>query len=263
MDLILPPPAGPDVITLHDVVAWEFEDESDPVAAAAAELRAADAVICVSDFTAGEAERLFGLKDAVVIPNGVGEEYFAAVPLSAKQLTKVGLQQPYLLYAGGSAARKNLPGLAEAWRLVHDRLPEHSLALAGPRNPVRAALFAGLPRVVHLGRLPDPLMPGLVAGAAAVVVPSLYEGFGLPALEAMAARVPLLSSNRSSLPDVVGDAGTLVDPTGPALAEGMEHVAVGGAVISALVAKGRRRAAEFTWERSARRHAQVWDSVAR
>ncbi|MEQ1375299.1 glycosyltransferase, partial [Salmonella enterica] len=82
------------------------------------------------------------------------------------------------------------------------------MALAGPRNPEREALFAGLPRVVHLGRLPDPLMPGLVAGAAAVVVPSLYEGFGLPALEAMAAGVPLLSSNRSSLPEVVGHAGT-------------------------------------------------------
>ncbi|OLT21720.1 group 1 glycosyl transferase [Ornithinimicrobium sp. CNJ-824] len=262
MDLILPPPAGPDVVTLHDVVAWEFKDESAPVAAAASELRAADAVICVSQFTAGEAERLLGLKDAVVIPNGVGEEYFSAVPLSPEQLTDVGLRQPYLLYAGGSAARKNLPGLAEAWRLVHDRLPEHSLALAGPRSPARDALFAGLPRVVHLGRLPDSFMPGLVAGAAAVVVPSLYEGFGLPVLEAMAAGVPLLSSNRSSLPEVVANAGTLVDPTGPALAEGMEYVALRSPAVIELVEVGRQRAAEFSWEASAARHASVWASLA-
>ena len=261
MDLILPPPAGPDVVTLHDVVAWEFEDESAPVAAAAAELRAADAVICVSQFTAGEAERLLGLKDAVVIPNGVSEDYFSAVPLSPEQRAEVELREPYLLYAGGSAARKNLPGLAEAWRLVHDRLPEHHLALAGPRNDARDRLFAGLPRVVHLGRLPDALMPGLVAGAAAVVVPSLYEGFGLPALEAMAAGVPLLSSNRSSLPEVVGDAGTLVNPTGPGLAEGMERVALGGAAVTELVKVGRQRAADFTWEASAARHAAVWVSL--
>ncbi|WP_238695274.1 glycosyltransferase family 4 protein [Ornithinimicrobium flavum] len=261
MDLILPPPAGPDVVTLHDVVAWEFKDESAPVAAAASELRAADAVICVSQFTAGEAERLLGLKDAVVIPNGVGEEYFSAVPLSPEQLTDVGLRQPYLLYAGGSAARKNLPGLAEAWRLVHDRLPEHSLALAGPRNRARDALFAGLPRIVHLGRLPDPLMPGLVAAAAVVVVPSLYEGFGLPALEAMAAGVPLVASNRASLPEVVGGAGTLVDPFGPSLAEGLEYAAGGGMAITAMVKKARGRATTFTWERSARQHAEVWGSL--
>lgn len=262
MDLILPPPPGPDVVTLHDVVAWEFRDESAPVKAAAAELRAADAVVCVSEFTAGEAERLLGLTDTVVIPNGVGQEYFSAVPLSHEQRTGLGLQHPYVLYAGGSAARKNLPALAEAWRLVHERLPDHVVALAGPRNPGRDRLFADLPRVVHLGRLPDELMPGLVAGAATVVVPSLYEGFGLPALEAMAAGVPLLASNRSSLPEVVGGGGTLVEPTGLALAEGLEFVTAGGAQISALVDNGRERAAYFTWERSARRHAEVWTTAA-
>lgn len=261
MDLILPPPPGADVVTLHDVVAWEFEDESAPVKAAGAELRAADAVICVSEFTAGEAVRLLGLKDPLVIPNGVEAEYFSAASLAPSELTRLGLRHRYVLYAGGSAARKNLPALADAWRLVHDRLPDHDLALAGPRSPVRDRLFADLPRVVHLGRLPDEVMPGLVAGAAVVVVPSLYEGFGLPALEAMAAQVPLLASNRSSLPEVVGDGGTLVEPTGPSLAEGLEHVAAGGAAIEALARRGRQRAMEFTWERSARQHAAVWTSV--
>ncbi|WP_289019466.1 glycosyltransferase family 1 protein [uncultured Ornithinimicrobium sp.] len=262
MDLILPPPSGPDVVTLHDVVSWKFEDESAPVAAAATELRAADAVICVSEFTAGEAERLLGLTNPVVIPNGVGGEYFAATPLDPEVLGNLGLQQPFILYAGGSARRKNLPALAEAWRLVQDRLPQHHLALAGPRSPERDRLFSSSSRVVHLGRLPEAHMPGLVASASAVVVPSLYEGFGLPALEAMAARVPLLSSNRSSLPEVVGSAGTLVDPTGPSLAEGLEHVTAGGAAINALVERGYARAAEFTWDRSARRHAEVWERVA-
>lgn len=105
-------------------------------------------------------------------------------------------------------------------------------------------------------------MPGLVAGAAAVVVPSLYEGFGLPALEAMAAGVPLLSSNRSSLPEVVGSAATLVEPTGPGLAEGLEFVAGGDARVRELVSRGRDRAAQFTWSRSAQRHAEVWAALA-
>lgn len=258
MDLILPPPPGPDVVTLHDVVSWEYADESAPVAAAAAELRAADAVICVSEFTAGEAERLLGLTDAVVVPNGVGQEYLDAQPLDAPRLASLGLRGPYLLYAGGSAARKNLPALADAWRLLQGRFPEHRLALAGPRNEVRDRLFAGSERVVHLGRVADEIMPGLVAAAATVVVPSLYEGFGLPALEAMAAGAPLVASNRSSLPEVVGDGGTLVDPTGSALAEGVEHALAGGAEVQAAVARGRQRAAQFTWERSARHHAEVW-----
>lgn len=262
MDLILPPPGGPDVVTLHDVVAWKFEDESAPVSAAGAELRAADAVICVSEFTAGEAERLLGLTNSVVIPNGVGQEYLEAKPLDAEAQVDLGLAGPFVLYAGGSAARKNLPALAKAWSLVHSRLPDHSLALAGPRNSVRDQLFTGLPRVTHLGRLPDPVMPGLVASAAAVIVPSLYEGFGLPALEALAAGAPLVSSNRSSLPEVVGDAGALVEPTGSALAEALEHVAHGGPEVAAAVERGKRRARQFTWERSARAHAKVWSSAA-
>ena len=230
MDLILPPPAGPDVVTLHDVVAWKFEDESAPVSAAGAELRAADAVICVSEFTGGEAERLLGLTNSIVIPNGVGQDYLDAKPLDAAVQTDLGLPGPFVLYAGGSAARKNLSALAEAWSLVH-------------------------------GRLPDPVMPGLMASAATVIVPSLYGGFGLPALEALASGAPLVSSNRSSLPEVVGDAGTLVEPTGRAFAEALEHVAQGGADVAAAVERGKRRAREFTWDRSARAHAKVWSSV--
>ncbi|QDO90187.1 glycosyltransferase family 4 protein [Ornithinimicrobium ciconiae] len=262
MDLILPPPPGPDVVTLHDVVAWEFDDESDPVQAAPEELRRADAVVCVSQFTAERAETFLGVTDPVVVPNGVSQDYFEAAPLAADVLESLGLRTPYLLYAGGSARRKNLPALAEAWRLVSQRRPEWQLALAGPTNPERQSLFAGAPRVVHLGRLADELMAPLMAGAGAAVVPSLYEGFGLPALEAMAARVPLVASNRSSLPEVVADGGTLVDPTPEALAEGIEFVTSGDAGLRLVVERGRARAAEFTWEQSAAGHAKVWRQVA-
>ena len=262
MDLLLPPPPGPDVVTLHDVVSWIYDDESAPVKAAAEELRQADAVICVSQFTADQARERLGLKEPFVIPNGVDPRYFDAQPLGLATLSSLGLQHPYLLYAGGSARRKNLSALAAAWRLMADARPEWTLALAGPRNPERDALFVQLPRVVHLGRLPDELMPGLMRGAGAAVLPSLYEGFGLPALEAMASGTPLLASNRSSLPEVVGDGGLLVDPTPRALAEGIVHVTSGDSSLRRLKESGRRRARLFTWDRSAEAHAQVWREVS-
>lgn len=262
MDLVLPPPPGPDVVTLHDVVAWLFDDESAPVKAAITELRRADAVICVSQFTATQAQEHLGLDNPVVVPNGVDSRYFTAQPLDAATLGNLGLAAPYLLYAGGSARRKNLPALAEAWRRVAKARPEWTLALAGPTSPARTQLFAGLPRVVHLGRLPDELMPGLMRAAHAAVVPSLYEGFGLPALEAMAARTPLVASARASIPEVVGDGGVLVEPSSEALAEGLEFVTSGDASIPTVCARGFARAQQFTWANSALGHAKVWREVA-
>ncbi|MGO0575718.1 glycosyltransferase family 4 protein [Ornithinimicrobium panacihumi] len=262
MDLILPPPPGANVVTLHDMVSWDFRDESDPVRAAIDELRTADTVICVSQFTAQTAQERMGLNNTVVVPNGVSEDYFNATPLPAEIRRKMGLRDPYLLYAGGSAQRKNLAGLADAWRLVAHRRPDWQLALSGATNPGRLRLFEGLPRVVHLGRVADEYMVGLMAGAGAAVVPSLYEGFGLPALEAMAARVPLVASNRASLPEVIGDGGTLVDPTPEGLAEGIEFVTSSVAAVDSLCAVGLERARQFTWERSAADHAKVWASLA-
>ncbi|BDZ54900.1 hypothetical protein GCM10025870_19730 [Agromyces marinus] len=118
-----------------------------------------------------------------------------------------------------------------------------------------------MPGTRLVGRLPDEIMPGLVSGAEVVVVPSLYEGFGLPALEAMAANVPVVAAATSSLPEVVGDAGILVEPTGPAIAAGLLD-ATDGSSLGALIAAGRSRAGEFTWERCAEAHARVWASLA-
>ncbi len=104
-------------------------------------------------------------------------------------------------------------------------------------------------------------MPSLVAAAGCVVVPSHYEGFGLPALEGMAAGVPVVSSNRSSLPEVVGDAGILVDPDPNTLAEGLLAVASSSVDLAAMRERGRQRAHLYTWERAADGHAAVWASL--
>jgi glycosyltransferase involved in cell wall biosynthesis len=261
MSLELPPAPTGDVITLHDVVAWRFPDESPPVPAATEEARRADAVICVSEFSAQEAVDLLGIRDPHVVHNGVDPRFFGATPLSADAREALGITRPYVLHAGGAAQRKNLEALAEAWPAVSAQRPDLQLVLSGPPHPRRTALFAGLPSVVLVGRVPDDSMPGLVAGAACVVVPSLYEGFGLPVLEAMAAGVPVVAADTSSLPEVAGGAGIIVPPTAAGVVEGIMFATSSDAGIPALLAAGRVRAAEFTWERSAREHARVWATV--
>jgi glycosyltransferase involved in cell wall biosynthesis len=255
------PPAPHEVVTLHDVVAWRYADESAPVRAAVAELRRAAAVICVSAFTAAEAVDLLGVRDPVVVPNGVEARFFGAAPLDAEALARLGVTGPYVLTAGGASERKNLAALAEAWPRVHAARPGTTLVLAGPPHPRRTELFGSLPGVRLVGRVADDLLPGLYAAASVVVVPSHVEGFGLPALEGMAAAVPVVASDRSSLPEVVGDGGLLVDPTGPALADAVLDVLAGGPDVDAMARRGLDRARRFTWEASAEGHARVWRSV--
>ncbi|GAB3630737.1 hypothetical protein GCM10027421_00900 [Microbacterium shaanxiense] len=261
MALELPPSPHADVVTLHDVVAWRFPDESRPVAAAGEELRRSAAVICVSAFTAAEAQELLGISEPHVVPNGVDSRYFDAAPLAPALLHGLGLDGPYVLHAGGAARRKNLRALAAAWPLIHRERPDLRLALAGPAHPERTALFDGRPGAHLLGRLPDELMPGLVAAASAVVVPSSYEGFGLPVLEAMAAGVPVVAANTSSLPEVAGGHAILTEPDAAAIAAGVIDATSGDGAIARMVADARSHAAEYTWERSAAGHARVWNAV--
>lgn len=256
------PPAPHEVVTLHDVVAWRYADESPPVPAAAEELRRAAAVICVSAYTAAQAVDLLGLTDPVVVPNGVEQHYFGAEPLGADALSELGVTGPYVLTAGGASERKNLEGLAEAWPRIHAARPDLALVLAGPPHPRRTELLGALPGVRLVGRVADGILPGLYAAASVVVVPSLVEGFGLPALEGMAAGVPVVAADRSSLPEVVGDGGLLVEPTGRALADAVLDVLAGGADVAAMARRGLERARRFTWEVSAEGHARVWRSVS-
>ena len=261
-NLELPPAPQPEVLTLHDITAWKYPDESPPVHAAVAELRRAAAVICVSTYTAQEAVAFLGIDDPVVVPNGVADRFFDAAALDARALADLGVTPPFVLVSGGASARKNLASLAAAWPDVLRARPDLSLVMTGPSHPRRTELFGGLPRTHLVGRVADDLVPGLMACAAAVVVPSKEEGFGLPALEAMAVRTPLVAADTSSFPEVVGDGGLLVAPTPAGLAEGIVHATSGDPDVDAMVERGAVRARAFTWRRTVEGHAAVWRQVA-
>jgi glycosyltransferase involved in cell wall biosynthesis len=260
-DLRLPPAPHPEVLTVHDVVSWRFPDEGQTPSDAASSARRAAVVICPSQFSADEVASQLGVTDPVAIHNGVNRSFFGAVPLDEDALAALGIRGPFVLHAGGCTERKNLAGLADAWPRVRDARPATTLVLMGPPDERRDRLFDPLAGTLRLGRVDDDTVRRVMAAASAVVVPSTYEGFGLPALEAMAVGVPVVAADRSSLPEVCGDAAYLVEPNGPGLAEGLIAALDHGPDTDALVQRGRQRAEMFTWEASAAAHAAVWRSL--
>lgn len=261
MDLRIPPCPSPEVLTIHDLAPWRFSDEGGVPGDARHSAQRAAAILCPTSFSASEVHDLFGIDRLHVVPYGVDEHFFTAEPLSDAAQANLGILGQFVLHAGGCTQRKNLAGLAEAWPLVRNARPGVELVLLGPTDPRRTALFAGLDGVHLMGRVDDTVARGLRAAASAVVVPSRYEGFGLPVLEGMAAGVPVVAAARSSLPEVCGDAALLVEPDGPSLAEGIITALDGGPEITAMVDRGLTRARAHTWVATAEGHAQLWRSL--
>jgi glycosyltransferase involved in cell wall biosynthesis len=242
------------VVVIHDVAALRHPDAYSKAYAAyqrvmlPAIARRARLVITVSEFSKRELIEVLGAPpDRVeVIPAGVAER-FGPTADPAPAIRRYGLEAPYALVVGTASARKNLTVLGSAWRALRDRGVE--LLLAGSD---RSYLRAGEIPVRRLGYVADELLPGLYAGARVFAMPSLYEGFGLPCLEAMACGTPVVAASAGALPETVGDAGLLVDGSDPeAFATALVAAGCDERTHRGLVDAGLRRAARFTWARTA------------
>jgi len=230
--------------------------------------RAARRVITVSEFSKQRIIELCGIApDKVeVVYSGVGSQFR---PHSAEQIAaareQLGLPDRYMLCVGSLEPRKNLVRLLQAWQGVQPRLQGQSLVVAGAKGHVfRDAGLAEPPRGVHLaGYLTDDVLPAVYAGAEMLVYPSVYEGFGLPVLEAMASGVPVVTSSVTALAEVAGDAAVTVDPLSvESIAAGIEKLTSETALRRALIEKGLSRARQFTWERAAAETWQVLEAAA-
>jgi glycosyltransferase involved in cell wall biosynthesis len=255
------PPGRHDLLTLHDVAQLRYPDEGAAPPALQASARAAIGVICPSQFAADEVTEVLGVRRCWVATAGVDDRFRDPSPLTAEQRAALGVAGPYVLHAGGSTLRKNLAALAEAWPAVYAAQPDLTLLLTGPVNDRRTTLFAGLPGVRLAGKVADDIVPSVIASAVVLVVPSTYEGFGLPALEAMAAGTPVVASRCASLPEVVGDAGILVEPVGDAIAEALLAVVTDPAIADDLKVKGLQRSASYTWQRTAATYLDAYREV--
>lgn len=180
-------------------------------------------------------------------------------------IARYGVSQPYCLHVGTLQPRKNLGLLVEAWDKLRSKIEQPpQLLLAGKRGWLYDSLFEAVEsrNLGNLVKFADYVeqsdLPTLYSGALAFTFPSLYEGFGLPPLEAMSCGTPVLASNTSSLPEVVGDAGLLLDPQDSgAWSDAIQRIIVDGDLRQTLSRKGLERAAQFTWERCARETLEV------
>ena len=244
-----------DVATIHDV--WPFVDApaDDPALAEnrqAPFLHAAaraTRIITDSQFSKSEIVRHLAVGDAriEVIPLGVDAALVASDPPRARM---PGVER-YVLFVGEAEARKDLPTLVRAMGGLPERLRSTTGLVVAGRRAASMTIPPGL-RIDFAGEVDDARLASLYAGAAAFAFPSVYEGFGLPVLEAMALGVPVVASDAASVPEAGGDAA-LYFPAGDAAALGsrLERLLTEPSLAEELRAKGRRRAAEMSWARCA------------
>ena len=211
--------------------------------------RRARLVLTVSRFARGEIVERLGIpgESVAVVPNGVSESFCpSADPGPARRA--LGIERPYVLTLATRSARKNLAVLGDAAAALRE-LGIELVSAGGGRGYLRGG--EQLPGRA-LGYVPEQLLPGLYAGALALAMPSLYEGFGLPCLEAMACGTPVVAADRAALPETCGDAALLADPEdGEAFATALVRAARDEAERARLIAAGRERAGCFTWQRTA------------
>ena len=247
--------------TIHDMTAWTMP-ELHPSAnrraeATFAELaRRADRLIAVSQCTKDDAVRVLGLDPAkiTVIHSGVADAFFdPAASAIAGIRAKYSLERPFVLYIGTIEPRKNVDTLLDAFdALPRDVRESHDLVLAGPMGWAAAETRGRLAKARYLGYIPEPDLAPLTAAATAFAYPSLYEGFGFPVAQAMAAGTPVVTSNVSSLPEIAGDTALLIDPRSrDDLRDALARLLTSPDLRAGLASRARIRAEAYRWSRCA------------
>lgn len=254
------------VVTVHDLALFRWPEQVTGrryhylTRAVRDAVRLAARVLAVSEATKHDLVELLGIPSEriAVTPLGVDQRFRPpAMEALAAFRARVRLTGPYLLAVGTLEPRKNLTRLLEAFASLTAEFP-HQLVLVGPEGWRNTELQATLDRLDlgdrlrFTGFVPDDDLPSWYAAAELFVIPSLYEGFGLPLLEAMACAAPVVAGNTSALPEVAGDAAVLIDPTSvDAIAAGIRRVLGSRDLQRRLAQAGRERARAFTWERTA------------
>jgi glycosyltransferase involved in cell wall biosynthesis len=277
----------PYVVTVHDLANLLFEQEHSGIRMQMRRFRfrrglvRANRVIAVSESTKRDCEQLLG-----VLPSRIRRVYNAPDPGFLEQSTTNGEEQrrileryqidyPFLLYAGNIRRHKNVPRLVEAFAVVREQLANHPcykdlrLVIIGDTisqyPAVRQTVIKSRAEQVvrFLGFVPFDTLRCFYQAAAAFVFPSRYEGFGLPPLEAMACGTPVVTSNVSSLPEVVGDAAVQVNPENVFdIARGIRDVLLDETLRAELIRRGHVQAHRFSWERTAREVLEIYREAA-
>ena len=264
----------PVVLTVHDLIGMLFPHNLTPAARfywsywLPHSIHWADALIADSANTRSDLQRLLKIppERVAVIPLGINPRFHPPEdPAEVAHIRRAyDLPERFMLYTGTIEPRKGLDTLVEAFAAIAGEVSYH-LIIAGKRGRhteglLRQILRHGLDQRVHmLGYVPDGDLPLLYAAAEVFVFPSRYEGFGLPPLEAMACGTPVICSNASSLPEVIGEAGLLVPPDDPpTLAAAIRRINGSPELRADLRARGLRQAAQYSWEATARQTLAVY-----
>jgi glycosyltransferase involved in cell wall biosynthesis len=268
----------PRVVTVHDLTFLRLPERY-PAArrlymtwVTRAAARVAKAIITPSETVRADVIERLGVppERVVAIPEAAGPQYQRVDDDALGRMRwKYHLPSDYILSVGSLEPGKNRPRLIRASARLRDEGVDVPLVIAGQRawryeGEAELVRELGLREHVRfLGYVPDEDMPSLYAGATLLAFPSLYEGFGLPVLEAMACGTPVVTSNVSATAEAAGDAARLVDPTDlDALTDALRVVLSDPSVRFELQARGLERAAQFSWERAARETLAVYEAVA-
>ena len=275
---LMNPPRGSKIsATIYDVTCWIVPETHEQRNIDASYLIAeriwkrAEGLIAISESARNDTVRFLKIperKIRVIYP-GVAEEYSLVGTAEADRVkAKLGLQRPYVLFVGTIEPRKNVDVLLDAYRaLPRSVAQEFELVLAGPRGWANPGTLARLdsppPNVRYLGYVAEDDLPGLFAGATVFAFPSLYEGFGLPVAQALAAGVPVITSEGSSLGEITAGAARLVDPRSTAdLRDALNDLLTSTGERSVLSERGRIQGAKFSWEECARQSIDFFQTVA-